>query len=76
MRWVTVLVIVVGLLAIAGGVVYISVPADSLPTFFPGYIAHAGAKHTSRGEVGLAIGVVLVLIGAGIAISDRLRGLA
>jgi hypothetical protein len=56
--------------------VYISVPAHSLPTFVPGYIAHAKAKHTSRGEVGLAIGVVLVIIGSGLAIRDRIRGLA
>jgi hypothetical protein len=76
MRSVSALVIVVGALAIIGGVVYISVPAHSLPTFVPGYIAHAKAKHTSRGEVGLAIGVVLVIIGSGLAIRDRIRGLA
>jgi hypothetical protein len=75
MRWVSALVIVVGILAIAGGILYVSVPAHSLPSFFPGYIAHAKAKHTSRGEVGLAIGAVLVVIGAVLAISGR-RGLA
>jgi len=76
MRWLSALVIVVGVLAIAGGALYISVPAHSLPTFFPGYIAHAKAKHTSRGEVGLAIGAVLVIIGGVLAFSGRRRGLA
>jgi len=36
MRWVSALVIVVGILAIAGGILYVSVPAHSLPSFFPG----------------------------------------
>ncbi len=74
MRWVSALVIVVGLVAIAAGIVYATVAAHSLPSFFPGYLAHAKAKHTSRGEAGLAVGVVLVILGAALAIVDRRRG--
>ena len=56
------LLVLVGLAAIAAGVVYVAVPAHSLPTFMPGYLAHANGKHPKRGYVAFAIGGVLIII--------------
>ena len=44
------------------GVLYLTQPAHSLPTFFPGYAAHVVTKHTRRGYAGIAVGAVLVII--------------
>jgi hypothetical protein len=41
---------------------YLTQSAQSLPTFFPGYAAHALGKRTKRGYAGVALGVVLVII--------------
>lgn len=57
------LIILVGLAAIAAGVVYLVVPAHALPSFVPGHIAGSNAKHDRRGYAGLALGGVLVIVG-------------
>jgi hypothetical protein len=56
------ILLIVGAAAIGTGVLYLTQPAHSLPTFFPGYAAHVVGKHRSRGEAGIAFGAVLVLI--------------
>jgi hypothetical protein len=58
-----VVLIVVGILAIALGVLYLTQTAGHLPTFVPGYIANAKGRHTTRGVFGIALGIVFVVIG-------------
>ena len=53
----------VSILAIGAGVLYLVEPAHSLPTFFPGYLAHATGKYPKHGIVAIAAGVVLDIIG-------------
>jgi uncharacterized membrane protein len=55
--------IVIGVLALAAGIVYLLVPSESLPSFVPGHLAGVTAKHTTRGAAGLLLGFVLVVIG-------------
>jgi hypothetical protein len=56
------ILLIVGAAAIVAGVLYLTQPAHSLPTFLPGYAAHVLGKHRNRGEAGIAFGAVLVII--------------
>ena len=51
-----------GVLAIAGGIIYFAEPAKSLPAFFPGRAAHLTGRHTRRGLAGIIAGAVLLII--------------
>jgi uncharacterized membrane protein HdeD (DUF308 family) len=56
------ILVIVGVAAIVAGVLYLTQPAHSLPTFFPGYAAHVVGKHRNRGYAGIAFGTVLIII--------------
>lgn len=60
-RFVMILLIVVGVLAIVVGVIYFAEPARSLPGFFPGHVAQVAGRHTRRGLAAIVIGLVLLL---------------
>lgn len=60
-RFLAIILIILGVVAIVAGVLYLTQPAHSLPTFFPGYAAHVLSKHPKRGYAGIALGVVLVI---------------
>jgi uncharacterized membrane protein len=62
-RTLAALILIVGIIAIIAGVIYSVVPAHSLPSFFPGHLAGVTAKHSTRGGAGIALGVVLVVVG-------------
>jgi hypothetical protein len=49
------------LIIIAG--IYLAVPADSLPSFFPGYEAGLPRVRLKHGIASGAVGVILLLIG-------------
>jgi len=66
-------VIIVGIVGIAVGAMYVSMPAHSLPSFFPGHIVHSNLKHTKRGIAGLAVGAVLVIVGVALFSTGRGR---
>lgn len=68
------ILLVIGAAAIAAGVVYVTEPAHSLPTFFPGYAAHVIGKHKNRGYAGIALGAVLVVIAIAVALTGGRRG--
>jgi hypothetical protein len=58
-------VIVVGLLALAVGIIYLTVDAKSLPSILGklhGYVGH----RTKRGVAALVVGVVLLVAGGGL----------
>jgi hypothetical protein len=55
--------VVLGLILAAVAVVYFVVPADSLPSFFPGFEAGSSRVHVKHGVVSGAAAVVLFGIG-------------
>jgi hypothetical protein len=57
-----IILVVLGVLALAAGVIYYVEPAKSLPEFFPGHVAHLNARHTTRGLAGIIAGAVLLII--------------
>jgi hypothetical protein len=56
------LLVLLGVLAVAVGVVYLVEPIHSLPSFFPGYALHQSGYHHDRGYAAIAVGVVLLII--------------
>ncbi len=54
------LAIILGLIFLAIGVVYLLVPAESLPSFFPGFEAGLTRARFKHGLASLAVGVVLL----------------
>ena len=57
-----VIVLVLGILALAAGIIYYVEPARDLPAFFPGHAAHLKGRHTTRGLAGIIAGAVLLII--------------
>jgi hypothetical protein len=70
-RFLVIILVVLGVLAIAAGIIYLAEPAKSLPTFVPGYAAHVTGRHWHRGLGGIVVGVVLLLLAAITARSSR-----
>lgn len=63
-KLVTVILVVIGLALIAVGIVYFTVKAGSLPSFFPGHIAGSTAHRTKHGIAALVLGVVVLAFSA------------
>jgi len=61
-RFLVIILVVLGVLAIAAGIIYYAEPAKSLPAFFPGHAAQLKGRHTTRGLVGIIAGAVLLII--------------
>ena len=51
-----------GVLAIAGGIIYFAEPARSPPAFVRGHAARLTGRHTRRGRAGITAGAVLLII--------------
>ncbi|MHB8437659.1 MAG: hypothetical protein ACYDD4_00640 [Acidimicrobiales bacterium] len=72
-----VVLIVVGLIGVAVGIVYLVDPSSSLPSFFPGHVGHAAGavagavKHRKKGIGGVVLGAVLVAIGLIIQVTGK-----
>lgn len=72
MKWVSVAVLaVIGVLALIVGIIYLTVPIHSLPSFIPGQIAHHRGVYHKRGAVASLIGVVLLVSAGGLAVYFR-----
>lgn len=72
---IAIVLLVVGVLALVAGIVYLTTPAHSLPSFFPGHLAHVNAKRTTRGMAGVIFGGVLVVAGLAVMfVSGGTRG--
>ena len=66
------LLVLIGLISVAVGIVYFSVKAGSLPSFIPGHIAHSTAHRTKRGLIAVIVGaVVLVIAVVGASVGRR-----
>ena len=57
----TVLLAILGILAIAAGIVYFAEPAHALPSFFPAH-SHSNKHATKHGIVALVVGVILLVV--------------
>jgi NADH:ubiquinone oxidoreductase subunit 5 (subunit L)/multisubunit Na+/H+ antiporter MnhA subunit len=57
-----IVLVVLGILAVAAGIIYLVEPVHSLPSFFPGYTAHGQIHHHTRGYIAIAVGAVLLII--------------
>jgi len=66
--------VLLGILAIVVGVIYLTEPVHSLPSFFPGYAAHGQIHHHTRGYIAIAAGIILLIIAAIIRGPRRRRG--
>jgi hypothetical protein len=54
--------VLLGVLAIAGGIICFAEPAKSPPAFFPGHAARLTGRHTRRDLPGIIAGAVLLII--------------
>ena len=72
-RYLAIILLIVGVAAIVAGVLYLTQPASSLPSFFPGHAAHVVGKHTHRGYAGIALGAVLVILSFVLALTGPRR---
>jgi hypothetical protein len=63
--------VVIGLILVAGGIVYFVVKAGSLPSFIPGKIAHSTGHRNKRGIIGVVAGAVVLIIAVVIALTGR-----
>jgi hypothetical protein len=52
-----------GVVLLVVAAVYFMMPADQLPSFFPGYAAGDSHVHTKHGIVAAVVGVVLLAAG-------------
>jgi hypothetical protein len=70
-----VVILIVALLALAAGVMYLTMSAHALPSFLPGHATSAKAigKHTKRGYAGVAVGAVLLIISIAMLATGRRR---
>jgi hypothetical protein len=62
-RPLTILLVLLALILIAGSVVYFTTTAANLPSFFPGHAAHSAKHHVKHG-LALIVLALLVLGGA------------
>ena len=58
------LLVIVGLVLIAVGVIYFVVKAGSLPSFFPGHVAGSTAHRSKHGLVAVVVGAVVLVLAA------------
>ena len=75
MLWlIRVLLVVLGILAVAAGVIYLVEPIHSLPSFFPGHALRGLSHHHIRGYIAIAVGVILLILGGIVRRSHPRRG--
>jgi uncharacterized membrane protein HdeD (DUF308 family) len=75
MLWlIRVLLVVLGVLAVAAGVIYLVEPIHSLPSFFPGHALRGLSHHHIRGYIAIAVGVILLILGGILRRSRPRRG--
>lgn len=62
---------VAGVLAIVVGILYIALPSESLPSFFPAHYAHSHSHADKHGYAALAVGVLLLVAAVAVPSADR-----
>ena len=56
------ILVLIGLILVAVGIVYFVVKAGSLPSFFPGHVNGSTAHHNKRGLIAVVVGAVVLLL--------------
>ena len=74
-RLIVVVLVVLGLLGIAAGIIYLAEPAKSLPSVLPGHISGSTAHRYRRGIAALVIAAALLIASVLVARFGR-RGLS
>jgi len=69
----SVILIIIGALIVVVGVLYLTQPAHSLPSFIPGHLAHATGKHPKRGIAALVVGGLVFVGGIVLAVTGNRR---
>jgi hypothetical protein len=69
-RIIGVTLLVIGALAIIAGIVYLTVPAHSLPSFM-GQVSKANVHRSKRGWAGLIVGICLAAVGGFLVARSR-----
>jgi uncharacterized membrane protein HdeD (DUF308 family) len=70
-KWTTVVLAILGVLAILAGIIYITLPAKSIPHFFPDYTPHSHFHANKHGAVAIVVGVILIVVAVLIPIISR-----
>ncbi len=71
---IAVILLIVGLAAVAAGIVYFTMSAHALPSFFPGHISHVtSAKRTKHGIAAVVVGAVLLILSGAVMVGGRRR---
>lgn len=63
--------VVLGILAVAAGIIYLVEPIHSLPSFFPGHAAHGLGHHHIRGYIAIVVGAILLILAGIVRRSPR-----
>jgi NADH:ubiquinone oxidoreductase subunit 5 (subunit L)/multisubunit Na+/H+ antiporter MnhA subunit len=72
MSWlVRIVLVVLGILAVVVGVIYLTEPIHSLPSFFPGHALHGQRYHHTRGYIAIAVGIILLILAGVVRRSHR-----
>jgi uncharacterized membrane protein HdeD (DUF308 family) len=58
----TIVLLIVAVVAIVAGIIYLALPAKSLPSFFPAHAAHSNKHGTKHAIAALAVGVVALVL--------------
>jgi uncharacterized membrane protein HdeD (DUF308 family) len=62
---------IIGILGIVAGVIYVALPAKSLPSFFPDHSAHTHLHATKHGIAALVVGAVLLIVAVALVSTSR-----
>jgi membrane protein DedA with SNARE-associated domain len=58
---IVVILVIIGLLALAAGIYYFATPSGKLPTWFPGYLAGSTHHHLKRAIAGIIVAVLCAI---------------
>jgi amino acid permease len=72
-KFIVAVLAIIGLALIAIGIVYYTVKAGSLPSFFPGHLTGSTAHRNKHGLVAVVVGAVVLVISLVVASTGRRR---
>jgi uncharacterized membrane protein len=67
----SVILLIVGILALVVAVIYLTTSIHALPSFIPGKHIGANGHYHKRGAIAAVIGIVLIAIGAVVGLRGR-----
>jgi hypothetical protein len=70
-KFLTLLLAIVGILGIVAGILYVALPAKSLPSFFPDHSARSHFHANKHGIAGIVVGAVLLIVAVVLVYTSR-----